>query len=128
MATQSTLTTTERNVKLGSGLMAVAGLGFIGYGIIFFVLNFSDQFLELGISTEEVPVTPGQIEEFSPELYQYISHLHIAISGFLIALGVAVASLAWVGVRGRERWTWWTAVASAVLAVGIALPAHYPND
>ena len=30
-------------------LMAVAALGFIGYAIIFFVRNFTDSFLELGI-------------------------------------------------------------------------------
>jgi hypothetical protein len=119
---------TDRNVKLGAGLMAVAGLGFVGYGVIFFVLNFSSQFLELGISQNEVPVTRGEIVEFSPELFHYVSHLHIAIAGFLVALGVAVASLAWVGVRRGEPWAWWTAAAVPVIALAIALPAHYPNS
>ncbi|TDD72025.1 hypothetical protein E1262_04750 [Jiangella aurantiaca] len=128
MATETMRTGVHRQARVGSGLMALAGLGFIGYGVIFFILNFSDQFLELGISTDEVPVTRDQIKEFSPELFEYISHLHIAIAGFLIALGVAVAALSWVGVGSGQRWAWWTAVASAVLAVGIALPAHYPND
>lgn len=121
-------TTTERNVTLGAGLIALAGLGFIGYGIIFFVLNFSEHFLELGVSENEVPVTRAEIAEFSPELFHYISHLHIAIAGFLIALGIALAALAWIGVRRRQRWAWWTAVAVPVVALVIALPAHYPNN
>lgn len=116
-----------RNLRLGTTLMAVAGLGFIGYGIIFFVLNFTSQFLELGIGVEQVPVSRGEIQEFSPQLFHYISHLHIAVAGFLAALGIAVASLAWIGVRRGERWAWWTAVVTAVTAVVIALPAHYPN-
>lgn len=44
------------STRLGAGLMALAGLGFVGYAVIFFVLNFTDQFLELGISANEVPV------------------------------------------------------------------------
>ncbi|TDE15762.1 hypothetical protein [Jiangella asiatica] len=128
MATGSVQTGTEPNLRVGSGLMALAGVGFIGYGVIFFILNFSDDFLELGITTEQVPVTRDEIKQFSPELFEYVSHLHIAIAGFLIALGVALAALAWLGVQNGQRWAWWTAVVTAVLAVGVALPAHYPND
>lgn len=118
----------DRKVGFGAGLMALAGLGFVGYGVIFFVLNFSEQFLELGISHNEVPVTRDQIAEFSPELFHYISHLHIAIAGFLAAIGIAVASLAWIGVRRGHAWAWWTAVTIPVVALMVALPAHYPND
>ncbi len=129
----TTVTTTgaadsDRKIRLGAGLMAVAGLGFVGYGIIFLVMNFSDQFLELGITEGEVPVGRQEISEFSPELFHYISHLHIAIAGMLIAIGIGVAVLAWIGVRRGEAWTWWTAVTLPVVTLGIALPAHYPNN
>lgn len=120
---------TDRTVRVGAGLMAVAGLGFVGYGIIFFVRNFTDAFLELGITAGEVPVGRTEITAFSPELFHYVSHLHIAVAGMLVAIGIAVAALAWIGVRARrEPWAWWTAVTVPVVTLAIALPAHYPND
>ena len=108
-------------------IMAVAGLGFVGYGVIFFIRNFTDSFLELGIGRNEVDVGKDQIQDFSPQLYDYIGHLHIAVAGFIAAAGVAVAALAWFGVRRGELWAWVTAVVVPVLGLAVALPAHYPN-
>jgi hypothetical protein len=34
---------------------------------------------------------------------------------------------AWFGVRRGQFWAWVTAVAVPVLALAVALPAHYPN-
>src|SRR5918995_2675142 len=113
---------------LGSAIMAVAGLGFVGYGVIFFIRNFTDSFLELGIGRNEVDVGKDQIQDFSPQLYDYVSHLHIAVSGFIAATGLAVAALAWFGVRRRQMWAWIAAVTAPVLGLAVALPAHYPND
>jgi hypothetical protein len=106
--------------------MALAGLGFIGYGVIFFIRNFTDSFLELGIGPNEVSVGKDQIQQFSPSLYHYISHLHIAVAGFIAATGLAVVFLAWFGVRRGNVWAWVGAVASPVLGLAVALPAHYP--
>jgi hypothetical protein len=134
MATVTAQTTTtvddatEARLKWGAALMALAGVGFIGYAVIFFVRNYTDSFLELGIGPNEVDVDRDAIQEFSPSLYHYISHLHIAVSGFIAAAGVAVAALAWFGVRRRLMWAWVTAVAVPVLGLAVALPAHYPND
>ena len=116
----------RQRLRLGSAIMALAGVGFIGYGVIFFVRNFTDSFLELGIGPEQVDVGKAQIEEFSPELLHYISHLHIAVSGFIAAAGIAVAALAWYGVRRGEMWAWVTAVVVPVFGLAVALPAHYP--
>ncbi|MGI8774919.1 MAG: hypothetical protein ACR2KQ_07900 [Actinomycetota bacterium] len=69
-----------------------------------------------------------QIIQFSPSLYHYIGHLHIAISGFIAATGLAVLFLVWFGVRRGHMWAWVGAVAAPVLALLVALPAHYPND
>ncbi len=113
-------------LRLGATLMAVAGVAFIGYAVIFFVRNFSGAFLELGIGPGQVDVGRSQIESFSPSLYHYISHLQIAISGFIAAAGLATASLAWFGVRRGEWWAYVTAVVTPVLALAVALPAHYP--
>ena len=113
-------------LKAGVGLMTLGAVAFIGYAVIFFVRNFTDSFLELGIGPDEVSVGKTQIEAFSPSLYDYISHLHIAISGFIAATGLAVAALSWFGVRRGYVWAWVAAVAAPVLALAVALPAHYP--
>jgi len=71
-------------------------------------------------------VTRTEIERFSPDLEHYITHLHIAISGFIAAAGIAVAALAWYGVRRGEWWAWVSALVVPVFALAVALPAHYP--
>ena len=116
------------DVRIGTGLMALAAVGFIGYAIMFFVRNFTDSFLELGIGPNEVNVGKDQIVEFSPTLYHYIGHLHVAVSGFIAATGLAVLFLVWFGVRRGHLWAWIGAVAAPVLGLAVALPAHYPND
>lgn len=113
-------------LRAGSALMALAGLGFIGYAVIFFVLNFTDRFLELGISSGQVDVNRDEIKAFSTDLFEYVSHLHIAVAGFIAAAGLATAALAWFGVRRGETWAYVTAVATPVLGLAVALPAHYP--
>src|ERR687897_921084 len=110
----------------GTWLMTIAGLAFIGYGIIFFIRNFTGDFLELGIGPDQVASGKDEIKAFDNDLYHYISHLHIAVSGFIASTGLAVAALAWFGVRRRELWAWVAAVAAPALALLVALPAHYP--
>jgi hypothetical protein len=113
-------------LRWGVYLMTLGAVAFIGYAVIFFVRNFTDSFLELGIGPSEVDVGKTQIEAFSPSLYDYISHLHIAVSGFIAATGLAVAALSWFGVRRGLGWAWIAAVAAPVLGLAVALPAHYP--
>jgi hypothetical protein len=115
-------------LKSGSALMIVAAVGFIGYAIIFFIRNFTDSFLELGIGPNEVNVGKDEIVQFSASLYHYIGHLHIAVSGFIAATGLAVVFLVWFGVRRGHMWAWVGAVSAPVLGLLVALPAHYPNQ
>jgi hypothetical protein len=116
----------ETSLRWGTWLMGFAALGFIGYAAIFFVLNFTDSFLELGIGREQVDVGRNEIQAFSPSLFHYISHLHIAVAGFLGATGLAVLFLVY-GVRKGYMWAWYGAVLAPVLGLIVALPAHYPN-
>jgi hypothetical protein len=120
--------TGEVDLRRGSWLMGAAAAGFIGYAVIFFVRNFTDSFLELGIGRNEVDVGRQAIQDFSPSLFHYVSHLHIAVSGFIAATGVAVLFLVAFGVRRGELWAWVGAVVAPVLGLAVALPAHYPND
>ncbi|HET8623733.1 MAG TPA: hypothetical protein VFM14_09250 [Gemmatimonadales bacterium] len=108
----------------GVNLVALAGIGLVGYGLMFLVRNFTG-FIELGLTPEHVGGTPEQIRAFSPRLYNYISHLQVAVSAFIIALGVAVIALAWRGIRSGQRWALWTAFVAPAIAVGLALPLHY---
>jgi len=118
--------TSERDLKWGSWLMGIAAVGFIGYAVIFFIRNFTDSFLELGIGPGQVNVGKDQIQAFSPSLYHYIGHLQIAVSGFIAATGLAVLFLVAYGVRRGETWAWVGAVTAPVLGLAVALPAHYP--
>lgn len=113
-------------LRAGTGLMTLGAAAFVGYAVIFFVRNFTDSFLELGIGRAEVSVSKDEIQQFSPSLYDYISHLHIAVSGFIAATGLAVVFLSWFGVRRGYAWAWVAAVAAPVLGLAVALPAHYP--
>jgi hypothetical protein len=126
MAERSRSASVERDLKWGSWLMGAAAVGFVGYAVIFFVRNFTDSFLELGIGPGEVNVGKEQIQAFSPSLYHYIGHLHIAVSGFIAATGVAVLFLVAYGVRRGQLWAWVGAVSAPVLGLAVALPAHYP--
>lgn len=115
-------------LRWGAWLMGAAAVGFIGYAVIFFVRNFTDSFLELGIGSEEVNVGRDEIQAFSPSLFEYVSHLHIAVSGFIAATGVAVLFLVVLGVRRGQLGAWIGAVIAPVLGLAVALPAHYPNN
>jgi hypothetical protein len=119
-------TAAEGDLRIGSWLMGAAAVGFIGYAVIFFVRNFTDSFLELGIGPNQVNVGKEAIQNFSPSLFHYISHLHLAVSGFIAATGVAVLFLVAYGVRRGELWAWVGAVAAPVIGLLVALPAHYP--
>ncbi len=123
--TQSpSVTTISLRLKLGTVLVALAGVGLVGYGVVFLIRNFTG-FTEVGLSSEHVGGTPKQIRAFSPDLYEYISHLLVAISGLLIAFGVAVSALAWYGIRRGQRWALWTVLLSAVVALAVVIPPHY---
>jgi hypothetical protein len=118
----------EASLRAGSWLMGLAAAGFIGYAVIFFVRNFTASFLELGIGPNEVNVGKDAIQDFSPSLVHYVSHLHIAVSGFIAATGLAVLFLVVYGVRRGELWAWVGAVTAPVLGLAVALPAHYPYN
>lgn len=113
-------------LRWGVTLMTFASLAFIGYAAIFFVRNFTGDFLELGIGPGQVASGKEEIKAFDNDLYHYISHLHIAVSAFIASTGLAVAALSWFGVRRRYVWAWVAAVAAPVLGLAVALPAHYP--
>lgn len=115
---------TGSRTNLGANLVLLAGVGLVGYGVMFLVRNFTG-FIELGLTPQLIGGTPEEIRAFSPHLYHYISHLQVAVAAFIIALGIAVIALAWNGIRTGQRWALWTAFLAPVVGVGLALPLHY---
>lgn len=116
--------TARANLHNGALLMAIAGIAFIGYGVLFLALNFLSSGFELGVSTIN-GVTRADLDAFEPGVLHYIGHLHVATSAFIISTGIAVTALSWFGVRRGESWAWNAAVASAVIGLLIALPMHW---
>ena len=113
-------------VQQGALLMALAAIAFIGYAILFFLLNFWGSGFELGVDTLN-GTTRDQLMRFNPAIFYYISHLHIAIAGFIAATGIAVYALSWYGVRQGLMWAWVAAVITPVVGLAVALPMHYFN-
>lgn len=109
---------------VGAWMVIVAGIGLVGYGLLFLRQNFTG-FIELGLTPAHIGATPDQIRAFSPRLFNYISHLQVAIAGFIMALGVAVISLGWNGLREGIAWTATTVLVVVGLAVLVTLPLHY---
>ena len=125
-ATVGTYPEESGTLRWGVYLMTFAAVAFVGYAVVFFVRNFTGDFLELGIGPDQVASGKDEIKAFDNDLYHYISHLHLAVSAFLASTGIAVAALAWFGVRTRQMWAWVTVVITPVVALAVALPAHYP--
>ena len=124
MAASSVPLPAGSRANLGANLVLIAGIGLVGYGLMFLVRNFTG-FIELGLTPQHIGGTPDEIRAFSPHLYNYISHLQVAVAAFIIALGIAVIALAWNGIRTGQRWALWTAFLAPVVGVGLALPLHY---
>jgi hypothetical protein len=105
-------------------MVLVAAVALVAYGLFFVWRNFHG-FTELGLTPAHVGGTPEEIGAFSPRLYNYISHLQVAIAGFIVAIGLAVFSLAWNGMRHHARWSALTVLTVVIVAVLITVPLHY---
>lgn len=114
------------HARIAARSIAALGVLQILSMVHFLFHNFGDALTERGISVAEVNVTKAQVRAFSPQLADYISHLHIAIAGYGMAIGLATALLAWFGIQHGVRWTWWTAVSILLVASAIGIPAHFP--
>ncbi len=108
----------------GAIVMVIGVLIFIAYAVVFFFRSFSGEGFEIGVATLN-GVTPADLNKLSPAVMAYISHLHLATAAFIAATGIAVAALAWYGVRRGDWWAWLAAVVSPVVGLVVALPMHY---
>jgi hypothetical protein len=111
-------------VHRGALTMILGALLFLLYAVVFFLRAFSGGGFELGVPTLN-GVTQQQLDQLNPAIMAYITHLHVAVAGFIAATAIAVIGLAWYGVRAGAWWAWITAVISPVVGLAVALPLHY---
>ncbi|ELY94106.1 hypothetical protein [Natrialba taiwanensis] len=114
----------ESQLRNGALLMALAGIAFVVYGVVFLVMNFVGDGFELGVSTLDGMTSA----ELDPTVAYYISHLHVATAAFIISTGIAITGLSWYGVRQRLTWAWTTAIVTAVVGLALALPMHWTGN
>jgi len=106
--------------------MVLGALSFVGYGIVFYILTLTGSNFELGVPTLG-GLTRADLTLKFPEIIQYMDHIHVALAGFIISTGLAVAAIAHFSVRKGIMWAWVTAVAAPVIALIFAIPMHYMN-
>jgi len=114
----------ERSLRNGAGLMVLGALIFLVYAIVFFFRALASSGFEVGVETLN-GVTRQQLNELNPAIMYYITHVHVAVSGFIAATAIAVGALAWYGVRTGLWWAWITGVVVPVVGLAVALPLHY---
>jgi hypothetical protein len=127
MATQTrfaNVSVASDRLELGSRLITLAGVAVFLYALLFLVIDFT-AFTELGLTAQQVGGQPLAISGYSPALFNYISHLQVALSGFMMAFAIQIGALAWYGVRRRQRWALWTIAVASVAAYLIAIPLHF---
>lgn len=111
-------------LEVGARLLALAGVAVFLYGLGFLIIDFT-AFTELGLTAQQVGGTPTAISGFSQALYNYISHLQVALSAFIMAFALQLTALAWFGVRRRQRWALWTVAIGSAVAYAVAVPLHF---
>ncbi len=114
----------EHTLRNGAGLMVFGAVIFLVYAVLFLFRAFGSSGFELGVETLN-GVTPRQLDGLNPAIMGYITHLHVAIAGFIAATAIAAGGLAWYGARDGLWWAWILAVAVPVVGLGVALPMHY---
>jgi hypothetical protein len=114
----------EQSLRNGASLMVLGALIFLVYAVVFLFRAFARSGFELGVETLN-GVTPQQLDSLNPAIMGYITHLHVAIAGFIAATAIAAGGLAWYGVRDGLWWAWITGVMVPVVGLVVALPQHY---
>ncbi|MEH2514166.1 hypothetical protein V1291_005520 [Nitrobacteraceae bacterium AZCC 1564] len=114
----------EQYLRNGAGLMLFGALIFLVYAVVFFFRAFTSSGFELGVETLN-GVTPQQLDGLNPAIMGYITHLHVALAGFIAGTAIAVGGIAWYGVREGSWSAWIIAVIVPVVALAVALPMHY---
>src|SRR3981081_1084418 len=99
----------EQSLRNGAWLMALGALLFFVYAVVFFFRAFTSSGFEVGVETLN-GVTPQQLNALNPAIMGYITHIHVALAGYIAATAIAAGGVAWYGVRNGLWWAWIMAV------------------
>lgn len=114
---------TSTSVTIGWILILLSGLSVVVYGLAFMAQNLFG-LAELGLDLADIGLTPQQVNALPPRLVAYITHVQLALGGFIAAVGVATVFFAF-GIREREKSSWWGAVAISVTWVLLTTSPHF---
>lgn len=109
--------------KAATYMVAGAAI-FLAYGIVFIFSSLSGDGFEIGVPTLN-GVTVADLNALNPAIMAYITHIHLALGGFIAATAVAVMALCWFGVRRGDWRAWLAAMIAPVIGLIAALPMHY---
>jgi hypothetical protein len=127
MATQARiakLSVASDRLEVGGRLITLAAVAVFLYAVLFLIIDFT-AFIELGLTSQQVGGDSATINGLSPALHNYISHLQVAISGFMMSFAIQVGALAWFGIRRGMRWALWAVAAAFAVAYLVAVPLHF---
>jgi hypothetical protein len=114
----------EHKLRQGATLIAVTGVGVVGYGLTFLYAAYLGPEFELGVGVLG-GVTKAELAASNPEMLHYMNHLHVGLGGLLVALGVALVALGRYGVRRGSRWAVTTSLVIALTALSTNFLVHY---
>ena len=114
---------TSRKLRWGAYLLGLSGSGLVANGLAMLYRALYGAGFEAGVAALG-GVTRAELASANPELAHYVDHLHVNVAGLMVAVGLAVAALAWYGVRRGQRWAWATAVAAPAVFLAHSIPVH----
>ena len=116
--------TDPSKLRQGSVLIAITGVGLVGYSLTFLYVAYVGSGFELGVETLG-GVTRAELAASNPAVLHYIDHFHVGFGAVLGALGITIAALAWYGIRDGSRWAFNTTFVIATLALVANFAIHY---
>ena len=120
----TSLMTTEPKLRQGALLIALTGVGIIGYGLTFLYTAYLGTAFELGVAALG-GVTRADLASSNPAMLQYMDHLHVGLGGLLVALGLTLIALGRYGIRDGDRWAVTTSLVIGVVALATNFLVHY---
>lgn len=116
-------TTSNRRLRWGAGLVVLAALSTVAHGLVFLYRTYFTPGFEAGVETLD-GLTHADLAATHPEVASYVTHVHVTLAGLFVAIGLAVAALAWFGIRRRHLWAWIAALVVPLLFLVPSLGVH----
>lgn len=111
-----------RRGQWGQLLFVTLGMGLVAAGVVICGVGVSRVFVATDL--DFLRTTAGALQAANPRLVPLVAHDRAALGGMLVACGLAVWLAAQWGIRGGERWLWWTFLGAGFPAFAGAIGIH----